>query len=257
MFRPILIHYLDSPSMLQKFLTAIITEEWAQEHDAQAAPGTALLIETSPLAKDLSDRTLAFLQAEPPAAYHEMAYTLSRIHNECYNLLQAFVYDCKLPQAAIPVLGTEIDPTETRPGCFTITTAQAAVGDMFTKLKDALGRTKKKELAIIKEKRNQIAVNIDRYVEVKAQYDVRICAAFAAAYVALKATPDKVSPIVKGIMNGIKVCANASDDDGVTDVLSPCRAKKICSFRLALLSQSPPLWSSVYNGICRSHPIRL
>jgi TATA-binding protein-associated factor len=32
-----------------------------------------------------------------------------------------------------------------------------------------------------------------------------VCAAFAAAYVALKNTPDKVSPIVKGVMNGIKV----------------------------------------------------
>ena len=48
--------------------------------------------------------------------------------------------------------------------------------------------------------------NIERYGDVKAQYDVRVSAAFAAAFVALKATPDKVSPIVKGIMNGIKVC---------------------------------------------------
>ena len=139
-----------------------------------------------------------------------MAYTLSRIHTECYNLLQAFVYDCKLPQAAIPVLGTEIDITGTKPGCFSIATAQTGVNDMFNKLKDALGRTKRKELAILKDKRTQIAANIDRYIEVKAQYDVRVSAAFAAAYVALKATPEKVSPIVKGIMNGIKVCDLAS-----------------------------------------------
>ena len=204
-FRPILMHYVDSPSMLQKFLAAIIAEEWARECDRHATPNSPLLIESSPLAKDLSDKTLAFLQAEPPAAYHEMAHTLSRIHNECYNLLQAFVYDCKLPQAAIPSLGTEIDPTGTKPGCFTIATAQAAVGEMFNKLKDALGRTKKKELAVLKDKQKQIVANIERYNEVKTQYDIRVSAAFAAAYVALKATPDKVSPIVKGIMNGIKV----------------------------------------------------
>ena len=80
---------------------------------------------------------------------------------------------------------------------------------MFNKLKDTLGRTKRKELAILKDKRAQIAVNIERYTEVKAQYDIRVSAAFAAAYVALKATPEKVSPIVKGIMNGIKVCATS------------------------------------------------
>ncbi len=205
MFRPLLTHYIDSPSMLQKFLTAIIAEEWAREHDARAPVSQPMLIETSPLAKELSDKALLFLQAEPPAAYHEMVYTLSRIHGECYTLLLSFAYDCKVPNEAIPSLGTEIDITGTKADCFTIATAQSAVGDMFTKLKDSLGRTKKKELAIIKEKRNQVVVRIERYIDVKAQYDIRVSAAFAAAFVTLKATPDKVSPIVKGIMNGIKV----------------------------------------------------
>lgn len=200
-----MIHYIDSTSMLQKFLAAIICEEWAHGYDAQATLNSPLLIDAQPLAKDISDRTLAFLQADPPAAYHEMAYTLARIHGECYNLLQSFVYECKVPPGNIPALGTEIDITATREGCFTIDTAQAAVGQMFDKLKDSLGRTKKRELAIIKEKRAKVATSIERYVDIKAQYDIRVSAAFAAAYVALKATPDKVSPIVKGIMNGIKV----------------------------------------------------
>lgn len=206
MFRPLLIHYIDSTSMLQKFLAAIISEEWAHGYDNQATPNDPVLIEAQPLAKDISDRTLTFLQADPPAAYHEMAYTLARIHGECYNLLQSFAYECKVAQGSIPSLGTEIDITATREGCFTIDTAQAAVGQMFDKLRDGLGRTKKRELAIIKEKRVKVVASIERYVDIKAQYDIRVSAAFAAAYVALKATPDKVSPIVKGIMNGIKVC---------------------------------------------------
>ena len=32
-------------------------------------------------------KTLAWLQAELPAPYHEMALTLARIHGECYSLL--------------------------------------------------------------------------------------------------------------------------------------------------------------------------
>ncbi|KAI0373278.1 SNF2 chromatin remodeling protein [Pilatotrama ljubarskyi] len=208
MFRPILGHYIESTSMLQKFLAAIISECWAREYDARAQPGAPLLIEVSPLAAELSQKTLAWLQADPPAAYHEMAFTLARIHGECYNLLQSFAYDCKLPQSAIPPLGTEIDVTGTKPGCFTIETAQAAVGEMFNKLKDSLGRTKKRELAIIKEKRLKVVTSIERYIEVKAQYDVRVSAAFAAAFVAFKSTPEKVSPIVKGIMNSIKTEEN-------------------------------------------------
>ena len=191
--------------MLQKFLAAIISECWAREYDTRAGPDARLLIDASPLAAELAEKTLAWLQADPPAAYHEMAFALARIHGECHNLLQSFAYDCKVPQAAIPALGTEIDVTGTREGCFTIDTAQAAVGSMFDKLRESLGRTKKREVAIIKDKRLKVVASIERYTEVKAQYDVRVAAAFAAAFVAFRGTPDKVSPIVKGIMNSIKV----------------------------------------------------
>ncbi|KAH8102965.1 SNF2 chromatin remodeling protein [Cristinia sonorae] len=204
MFRPILMHYVESTSMLQKFLAAIISEEWAREVGPIFAKQGRLLIELSPLAKDLSLKTLQWLQDDPPAAYHEMAYTLARIHGECYNLLQSFASECKLPHTAIPSLGSEVDVTGTKSNCFTIQTAEAAVGDMFAKLKESLGRTKKRELAIIKDKRAKVVSSIERYVDIKAQYDIRVSAAFAAAFVALKATPEKVSPIVKGIMNGIK-----------------------------------------------------
>ena len=191
--------------MLQKFLAAIIAEGWAREYDARTETEAPLLIEVSDLAAEISQKTLAWLQVDPPAAYHEMAFTLARIHGECFNLLQSFSYDCKIPAAAIPQLGTEIDVTGTKTGCFTIETAQAAVGSMFDKLKESLGRTKKRELAVIKDKRLKVVSSIERYIEVKAQYDVRVAAAFAAAFVAFRSTPDKVSPIVKGIMNSIKV----------------------------------------------------
>ncbi|OCH89091.1 SNF2 chromatin remodeling protein [Obba rivulosa] len=207
-FRPFLVHYLESTSMLQKFLAAIISEEWAKEYSSRAEPSAPLLIEVSPLAAELSSKTLLWLQNEPPAAYHEMAFTLARLHTECTSLLQSFVFDCKLPQSSIPSLGLEIDITGTRTDCFTIETAQAAVGDMFDKLKDSLGKTKKREVANIKDKRSKIVANIERYIEVKAQYDTRVSAAFSAAFIALKGTPDKVSPIVKGIMNSIKTEEN-------------------------------------------------
>jgi len=190
--------------MLQKFLTAIISEEWARQHDLTSDAAVSL-IERSPLAKELSTTTLAWLQEKPPPSYHEMAIALSRIHTDCIALLQSFDTECKLPRSSIPFLGTEIDITGNKPGCFTIETAQAAVGPMYTKLKDSLGRTKKREVGLIAEKRTKILATIDRYIEVKAQHDIRVSAAFAAAFVAFGSTPDKVSPVVKGIMNGIKV----------------------------------------------------
>ncbi|KAK0458447.1 SNF2 superfamily chromatin remodeling protein [Desarmillaria tabescens] len=204
LFGPILLHYVDSTSMVQKFLTAVIAEEWAHEYDSKFPASGSSLHEASQLAKELSAKTLAWLQGNPPAAYHEMIVMLARLHTECIALLHAFNQDCKLPASSIPSLGTEIDITGKIPDCFTIETAQAACGPMFTRLKDSLGRTKKRELNVIGEKRNGILASIDRYIEVKAQHDTRVSAAFAAAFVAFKSMPDKVSPVVKGIMNGIK-----------------------------------------------------
>jgi TATA-binding protein-associated factor len=134
-----------------------------------------------------------------------MAYALYRIHTDCVALLHQFVSDCKLPSSSIPFLGTEVDITGSKPDCFTVTTAQTAIGSHFTRLKDSLGRAKKKELAAMGEKRSAIVISIERYLELKTQHDTRVSAAFAAAFVAFKSTPDKVSPVVKGIMNGIKV----------------------------------------------------
>ncbi|KAJ7581379.1 SNF2 superfamily chromatin remodeling protein [Mycena floridula] len=204
-FQPILLHYIESASMIQKFLAAVIGEEWARESGVISMVSRHSMFDSSPLAKELSAKTLAWLQGSPPKAYHEMAYTLHRIHTDCSALLHSFAADCKLPISSIPFLGKDIDITGTKPGCFTIETAQTAVGSMYTRLKDSLGRAKKKELAVIAEKRVTVVASIDRYLEVKMQHDTRVSAAFAAAFVAFRSTPEKVSPVVRGIMNGIKV----------------------------------------------------
>jgi hypothetical protein len=191
--------------MLQKLLTAIIAEEWAHLYDSHPESSKIPLSHESTLAQEITDKTLSWLQGKPPAAYHEMAFALSRLHADCTSLLQLFSTDCKLPMSSIPSLGAEIDLSGTIKGHFSIEVAQQAMGAMYTKLKDSLGRTRKKELALIAEKRNTILASIQRYNEIKFQHDIRVSSSFAAAFVAFKNTPDKVSPVVKGIMNGIKV----------------------------------------------------
>ncbi|KAG5220824.1 TATA-binding protein-associated factor mot [Salix suchowensis] len=127
---------------------------------------------------------LAALQSNPPAAYHEMALTLSRIHADCIALLHSFASDCKLPISSIPFLGNEIDITGSKEG--------------------QTGKNEEGEVSIIADKRTQVVASIERYIEVKGLHDIRVAAAFAASFVAFKSTPDKVSPVVKGLMNGIK-----------------------------------------------------
>jgi TATA-binding protein-associated factor len=114
-----------------------------------------------------------------------MALNLARIHADCFGLLQAFAHDCKIPISLIPYLGTEIDITGTNPNCFSLEMAQNSVGIYFDQLKESLGRTKKREVAAIVEKRKQVVKNIEGYIELKAQHDTRVSAAFASAFVAL------------------------------------------------------------------------
>jgi len=191
--------------MLQKFLTAVVAEEWARQYEAFASETSISLVDTSSLAREITTKTLNWLQGKTPPAYHEMTLALSRIHVETVSLLQMFATDCKLPMSSIPFLGNEIDITGTKEKAFTIDRANWALDREYNRLKDSLGRTKKRELGVIAEKRNVVLANIGRYNETKAQHDIRVSAAFAAAFVAFKSTPDKVSPVVKGIMNGIKV----------------------------------------------------
>jgi TATA-binding protein-associated factor len=240
LFRPILMHYINSASMVQQFLSSVIVEEWARQHDAERSNP---LIETCPLARDLAGKILAWLQGDPPVAYHEMVMLLSRLHGECYNLLHSFVSDCKLPASAIPSLGKELDPTGTSFTSFTIHTAKAAVGDLFEGLKTRLGRTKKKEVSVLDERRKVVAGSIDRYFETKTEFDVRVSAGFAAAFIALRGTPDKVSPIVKGIMNGVKVRSTCLPV-ATRRLTRHCRTRRMLTFKLVRRRRSPPSLAS-------------
>ena len=241
--------------MLQKFLAAIVSEEWARIYYTTSV--STSLVERSILAKDMSSRILNWLQGKPPAAYHEMALSLSRIHVECTALLQSFALDCKLPMSAIPSLGAEIDITGTKLGGFTIDTAQAAVGALYTRLKDSLGKTRRKELSVISEKHSNTVASIERYTEVKGQHDVRVAATFAAAFVAFRSTPEKVSPVVKGIMNSIKVrYAIIYDRDDLSHALTR-RPRKISVFKHALQQRLHLLSNFASSIIFRNLQIRL
>ena len=89
-----------------------------------------------------------------------------------------------------------------REGCFTIDITQAAVGAMFDRLRGSLGARRSTRSRLSRTSGSKI---IDRYIGAEAQYDMCVFEAFAVAFVAFRGTPDKVSPIVKGIMNSIKV----------------------------------------------------
>ena len=125
--------------------------------------------------------------------------------SKCLKSTYSFLHDSKVSSSVVPSLGNKLDINGSEDGAFNIGAAKNVVGPVFTRLKESLGRTRKKELISLHEKRVRLEGSIQHYDNIKSQHDVRVSAAFAAAYVAVRNVPDKVSPIVKGIMNSIKV----------------------------------------------------
>ena len=189
--------------MLQKFLTATTVEEWAKTH-SESSP-TQPLISTSPLADEMGKLLLEALQADLPSAYHEMSILLSRIYTDCQGLLNGFTVEAKVAPAKIPVLDNKIDTTGTLEGHFHIETAKHASGPLFDQLKAGLGKTKKREVAKLEESRRKVLATIEQYATVKEQHDTRVAAAIAAASIALQVVPPKLTPLIRSVMNGVKV----------------------------------------------------
>jgi len=202
-------HYLTfydrSSSVLQRSLCATIVQEWAIAVDQVHPEARVPLPTLSPLASELSNRLLTFIESTPPPSYHEMASDLTRLLTESRNLLSAFSTEMKVPHSKVPTLPSTIDLTGDNPGGFSLSTAAETAGATFDKLKSGLGRAKKRELGLLEERRQKVLHGINRYNEIKKLHDVRVMAASAAAVVALRTLPDKLNPVIHGVMNGTKV----------------------------------------------------
>ncbi|KAG8699789.1 TATA-binding protein-associated factor mot1, partial [Ceratobasidium sp. 395] len=197
-FGDLLLHFIQSTSAYQRFIASTIVQEWA------LAQSTPTLTQASPLASECSTHLLTFLEQDCPSSYHEMGAHLRSLALDCRALLQSFADDARVPASKLPTLPDRIDPEGKQDDAFTFAFAQKFVGETFDSLKASIPRGRKKELGGLEEKRGRIGFGLDRYGVVKGQLDVRVCAAVAAALIALKVYPSKLNPLVRSIMNGVK-----------------------------------------------------
>jgi TATA-binding protein-associated factor len=206
-FGVLLEFYQQSSSMLQQFLTATIVREWANEYQAISQPKPAQsLRSTSPLAERMVVKFFTYLQSDPPPTYYEMYLNLSQISNQCRNLLNSFISNGRVPMNKVSPLPPVVDHNGTIEGAFTLSMAKDVVGATFESLKSLVPKSKKKELPGLEEKRREVATSIEKYGEVKEQHDARVAAAIAGALIALRELPPKLNPVIRSVMNGVKVC---------------------------------------------------
>ncbi|KAG8931790.1 TATA-binding protein-associated factor mot1 [Tulasnella sp. 418] len=207
-FHHYLTFYDQSRSWLQRFLASVIIQEWAMAADATTSEDPPLSITIrSPLASELANRLIAFIESNHTAIFHEQIPELQRLNNDCRTLLQTFATETKaVPpnQADRTQIPTALDLDGNDPDAFSIDVAKAAVTEKFDFIKSHLGRSKRKEVAAAEEKRQKIQVAIQRYEAARKVGSLRVSACAAAAIVALRVRPEKLNPLIHGIMDGTK-----------------------------------------------------
>lgn len=150
------------------------------------------------------------VESERPASYRDLVNFVQRVRTQCQQLIHFFRDHGKVSHSKLPVLPVVVQgEAEAGPSAFSITTAEKCVGDDYDKLKKAMSPGQRliasQQLA---EARSVTVIAIEEAKSVKAARDVRIKAAAACAMVAMKILPKKPSPLIKGIMDSIKLEEN-------------------------------------------------
>ncbi|KAG9012882.1 TATA-binding protein-associated factor mot1 [Tulasnella sp. 427] len=209
-FHYFLTFYDVSRSMLQRFLSATIIQEWAIAADAKSTLEPPIsLCQSSPLAAELAARLIKAIESPPPATYHEQFHDLAKLQKDCQSLVNAFHTEVQVSMPRIPTLPVELDFDGGDKTRFSAALAEETVTKKFDELKALVGKPKRKNWNNLNEKRKQLQVSLERYQKTKKSYDVRVMSAVAAAIVGLRNLPEKKNPIIHGIMDGTKYEENA------------------------------------------------
>ncbi|GAA6004805.1 DNA-binding ATPase [Rhodotorula paludigena] len=190
---------LASAAAFQRFLAAIIVEEWASTTTGGAG-GVKLeqpLTQSSTLAARLVPQLHALLAAEPPASYAELDLILSRLRADCTAFYTALGTQGKVPAAKLPSV----------PDVFGVQQAQM-VANSFKALVSLMPATAKKALPALEERQRKVTAGIAYFEGVKAKHDRQVYAALGGAVIALQAVPAKITPLIRSVTNSIKTEEN-------------------------------------------------
>ena len=189
---------LSSPYASTQLTTAIVIDEYAK--NCESSDATARFIE--PLQK--------IIEQERPSHYRDLVSFVQRVRSQSQQLLYLFRDHGKVPQGKLPTLAVVVQgEAEAGPGAFSIANAEKVVGDDFEKLKKAMAPGQRLiALPQLSEARAAVIQAIEEAKEFKSARDARVRAAAACALVAMKVLPKKPSPLIKAIMDSIKLEEN-------------------------------------------------
>ncbi|KAI1437674.1 hypothetical protein GGR50DRAFT_19608 [Xylaria sp. CBS 124048] len=153
---------------------------------------------------------LKVIESTRPSQYRELVSYGQRVRSQCQQLLNLFRDHGRVSQQKLPTLAVVVQgEAEAGPGAFSLANAEKCVADDFERLKKAMPPAQRLiALQQINEAREDTVLAIDEARTAKDVRDTRIKAAAACALIAIKMLPKKPSPLIKGIMDSIKLEEN-------------------------------------------------
>lgn len=147
--------------------------------------------------------------ARPPM-YRDLVSKMRAIRSQCGQLLNLFREYGKISSSKLPLLAVVVQgEAEAGPGAFSMANAEKVVGDDFERLKKAMAPGQRLIASeMLDENRDALSKLIEEAKALKESRDARVKAAAACSLVAMKHVPKKPSPLIKAIMDSIKVEEN-------------------------------------------------
>ncbi|KAI0115018.1 hypothetical protein F4814DRAFT_448855 [Daldinia grandis] len=150
------------------------------------------------------------IDLERPSQYRDLVSYVQRVRSQCQQLMSLFRDHGKVPQHKLPALPVVVQgEAEAGPGAFSLITAEKCINEDFERLKRVMVPAQR---LIANQQLNELRAAALEAIEdaksIKDTRDVRIRAAAACALIAMKVLPKKPSPLIKAIMDSIKLEEN-------------------------------------------------
>ncbi|KAL7626668.1 TATA-binding protein-associated factor mot1 [Parahypoxylon ruwenzoriense] len=147
------------------------------------------------------------IDSDRPSQYRDLVSYIQRVRSQCQQLMNLFRDHGKVPQHKLPSLAVVVQgEAEAGPGAFSLTNADKCVNDDYDRLKRSMAPAQR---LIASQQLNDSRVEAVSAIEdarsIKDTRDIRIKAAAACALIAMKVLPKKPSPLIKAIMDSIKL----------------------------------------------------
>ncbi|KAI0023218.1 SNF2 family domain-containing protein [Xylariomycetidae sp. FL0641] len=157
-----------------------------------------------------ADALLKIIDSERPAQYRDLVSYVQRVRSQCQQLMNLFRDHGKVPQHKLPNLAVVVQgEAEAGRDAFSLANADKCVNEDYDRLKRAMAPAQRLIASQqLNESRLDTVGAIEKCRAIKETRDVRIKAAAACALIAMKVLPKKPSPLIKGIMDSIKLEEN-------------------------------------------------